>query len=609
MKKLYFSSTLLVAVLLSVSVHALQRVIPNESTALYKHLSEVNAEWSHINTDDYAETVSFLSEDERIKHHLNLVIGYLHENESENFNESQILNRRSLLNELSGYAEAQVFPMNLYHSERTPYFIDYRGVHCAVGYLILKSGNGELAQQISKEHNYNYINDIKTEGLTQWAEEFGFTVDELKWIQPGYPPAQQMSPLGEGTNGPVTLMTDVSTTNELVFAGTFDMLDGFPCNNIGSWNGEQLTCLGQGVVGQINDITSASNNPYLAGLFDFEGDQYPLAKYDGGGWEYHYIPERLGAEGTAILKVGAFGVEAEVVIQISDDESELWYLMTDGSWSLQCSFNGVVEKIKASSYGRIYAGAFSQVTLDGAEVAANNIIIKENYENIWFTLDGEISNHVYSIEQVGQAVYIGGTGTVVEGESEVALTRYLNGSLQTLLAGEYSIYDIKHDGESELLLAGDMIFTDIGFTFGNHLATLNLVSNSLVPLGVLDAPSRSISAYAGDFYFGGDFTLDQSTSINHLGRSTSVNSILEQANLVIKVYPNPATDVIKVELNKNSDALLELVSITGKSVLSRNLNGAQAQSSQIDVSEVARGLYYLRINQDGELSTSKIVLE
>jgi triosephosphate isomerase len=40
------------------------------------------------------------------------------------------------------------------HSERRPYFIDHKGVHCAVGYLMLASGNNKLALQIQKEQNF-----------------------------------------------------------------------------------------------------------------------------------------------------------------------------------------------------------------------------------------------------------------------------------------------------------------------------------------------------------------------------------------------------------------------------------------------------------------------
>jgi Secretion system C-terminal sorting domain len=43
-----------------------------------------------------------------------------------------------------------------------------------------------LAQEISLENNYAYIAEIESPALVAWAETYGFTLDELKWIQPTY---------------------------------------------------------------------------------------------------------------------------------------------------------------------------------------------------------------------------------------------------------------------------------------------------------------------------------------------------------------------------------------------------------------------------------------
>jgi len=43
-----------------------------------------------------------------------------------------------------------------------------------------------LAKKISAEFNFDYVKNIKTDGLLEWASTAGFTVDELKLIQPTY---------------------------------------------------------------------------------------------------------------------------------------------------------------------------------------------------------------------------------------------------------------------------------------------------------------------------------------------------------------------------------------------------------------------------------------
>ena len=42
--------------------------------------------------------------------------------------------RHDLLASLEEYAGQQVFPQNIYHAHRQPYFIDHKGTHCAVGH-------------------------------------------------------------------------------------------------------------------------------------------------------------------------------------------------------------------------------------------------------------------------------------------------------------------------------------------------------------------------------------------------------------------------------------------------------------------------------------------
>ena len=39
------------------------------------------------------------------------------------------------------------------------------------------SGFNDLAQNISQEHNYDYIADIKTIGVPEWAQNHGFLLE------------------------------------------------------------------------------------------------------------------------------------------------------------------------------------------------------------------------------------------------------------------------------------------------------------------------------------------------------------------------------------------------------------------------------------------------
>lgn len=178
-----FSTNLLL--LLFFSLKLLSKEDPNR-------LLELNKYWKAVSNEAYfSAEINQFSEKELIKFHLLSVVDSLKKVDVRQFNHKQIENRNLLLERLSFYADRQLFPRNTYHWERTPYFIDSYGTACAVGYLIIESGNHDLATKISHEMNYAYLEDMPFPEIVEWAQAHGFFVDELKWIQPGYGPQCQ----------------------------------------------------------------------------------------------------------------------------------------------------------------------------------------------------------------------------------------------------------------------------------------------------------------------------------------------------------------------------------------------------------------------------------
>jgi hypothetical protein len=79
------------------------------------------------------------------------------------------------------------FPRNPdYPDSLVPYFIDARGVACAVGQLVIASGHRGFAQEIARTRNHAYIREIRDPRLAAWAEASGLTLEECARIQPGY---------------------------------------------------------------------------------------------------------------------------------------------------------------------------------------------------------------------------------------------------------------------------------------------------------------------------------------------------------------------------------------------------------------------------------------
>lgn len=155
---------------------------------LHEQLCKLNRHWAGPIAPklDNQQTSTRLGEVELIQTHLKLVIQQLEKSAPANLDAQKLAARKTCLDSLTTYADRGVFPKNLYHKERTPYFIDDFGTACAVGQMIVTSGHADLAQAISKSYNYEYIENIPVPEMITWADNHGFAVDELQWIQPTY---------------------------------------------------------------------------------------------------------------------------------------------------------------------------------------------------------------------------------------------------------------------------------------------------------------------------------------------------------------------------------------------------------------------------------------
>lgn len=183
MKKFYiFIVTLAILVLQPVIALA------NNPATVQEQLENLNKYWKNRNID-YAvlkEKTPLTNDVSLIQMHLSLVEKTLRNKSIDDLSTTQRQNRQKCLDILHNYWTKGVFPKNLYHNKRTPYFIDYFGTACAVGQLVISTGHADFANKISNENNYSYIENMNYPELYTWADKYGFTIYELAWIQPAY---------------------------------------------------------------------------------------------------------------------------------------------------------------------------------------------------------------------------------------------------------------------------------------------------------------------------------------------------------------------------------------------------------------------------------------
>ena len=89
-------------------------------------------------------------------------------------------------------------------------------------------------------------------------------------------------------------------------------------------------------------------------------------------------------------------------------------------------------------------------------------------------------------------------------------------------------------------------------------------------------------------------------------KTTGINDFGESP-ISVSVFPNPSTSVFNIKLSEiNEDAEWEVVSVHGASILSGEI---QQNLFTIDLSTQPKGIYYLKIKQDGLQLVRKLVLQ
>jgi uncharacterized protein (TIGR03382 family) len=100
----------------------------------------------------------------------------------------QQIRRASLIEELARYRLRGVFPRNLQFERMTPFFIDDRGVRCAMAHLIETHGGAALVARVAATANNAFVRELAADPeMRAWLVRNGLTVAEAARIQPGYP--------------------------------------------------------------------------------------------------------------------------------------------------------------------------------------------------------------------------------------------------------------------------------------------------------------------------------------------------------------------------------------------------------------------------------------
>ncbi len=138
-----------------------------------------------------------------------------------------------------------------------------------------------------------------------------------------------------------------------------------------------------------------------------------------------------------------------------------------------------------------------------------------------------------------------------------------------------------------------------------HSTTLGTFSGTSLPADVTSPSGQMLVRFTTN------------TSITSTGWSASYNSIIsgvEDYSIVkgLSVFPNPANNHLYVSfrVTDGKNVKLQMFNITGQEVYTDELSGSMDKySKDIDVSQLSKGIYNLRIIASGEKVNKKVVVE
>ena len=100
---------------------------------------------------------------------------------------SQRAARAQLVVWLREYRNAALFPENNRFAAPTPFFVDHRGVRCAMGELLHRSGREDIVRDVQRARNNAYISQLVDDPrLVAWLDSVGMTAAEAARVQPSY---------------------------------------------------------------------------------------------------------------------------------------------------------------------------------------------------------------------------------------------------------------------------------------------------------------------------------------------------------------------------------------------------------------------------------------
>ncbi|MDX9750196.1 MAG: T9SS type A sorting domain-containing protein [Flavobacteriales bacterium] len=608
---------LLPALALLTATAASAQLAPGTPAPAYAHMHEVNTEWAHMHPlapgDD--RPVRFADEAERIATHLHRVRTTLMERIPEGLSAGQLRHRMALLERLGDYADARTFPQNHVLPFRNPVFIDPYGTACAVGWMMIESGHRDLAEGIDAAMETAYVAEIIADDrfrapVAQWAGAHGFTADELAWVQPAYPPNILTSPLGGGTDGPVTVTLPLAN-GDLLVAGSFTQAGGTAALNVAVWDGEAYHALGDGVAGTIECAVEFDGAVHVGG--SLLNGSYDLARWDGSAWTFtNALEGKWSAVHALHVHDGALHAAGEMAGFAGIDH--LVARLEGGIWSVVGQpFNAPVLALGGHAGQLVAGGAFTGLAGTTDPLLQH---VARLTGNDWTPVGDGLDGTVRTFLHKDGMLYAGGD-RYVDGAYAFGLARVGDDLAWEPLLGEQGVGPQGAEEDAWIgsladigagLAFGGRFLVDNFMIYGTHLGGLLLDGGLAFPVIVVYDDVHAVAVHAGKVVFGGAFNASSMGELHHIAQvDIAVNVSVGELDAAgtLTAWPNPAMERTSVHLSDPDVRGVQAVDATGR-IMELPF---QRMTDRIDlrVDRLAPGTYTLHVRTDRAVHSARFV--
>jgi hypothetical protein len=580
-----------------------------KSKQAYEKLCEVNKCWTEqpdVYQLSYPEYDN-RSEREWIRTHLTLVEQTLRARSTAHLSEQQKANRLNALAHLNQYWHEGNFPVNDQYKYRTPIFIDKYDNFCAVGYLVKATGFEQVSRKIAATTNLAYVREMNYPELFAWASDYGFTVDELAWIQPGYPYMNTATALGKGTDGEVFELYTDKAEEKLYVGGNFMYVDGSVAANNIAYVTEQDGIytwhkMGSGLSGTVYAITEFNNKIYAAGSFSAGSC---VAYWDGTAWQY------IGCIGPVVKDLIVYNNELYAVgdFNVCAALSEVNFAKWNGtSWQQIPGLEGHVNTVHNQDNTLVLGGNYTYM-------GEGTNIIKWTPAQGFAKYAQTIANEVNDIEEHGGWLYAACKSTTDTNDllrilntntgNWDAVPQYFHEAYEKLSFNSLCIVDDK------LYMGGDFYQS---FSINAAFSCMAQIHN---PGGIsgyvfaVDSAINVVTSFKNMVVAGGKF--DSGAHDNRALKSIASRQVavgvkdISAIAVESVIFPNPVKAGGEVIIENNIAAKhFRLYDVTGKLATDVQISA----DNKVLLPQLPPGIYIAELsNINGEKGVSKLVVE